>query len=133
MARKFLDFTEDFSGKRQRLCYHTAMKVQTLAEAEPLYHADPRSEKNLAVAILRQAWHEAVLDLRLVKETSRKDYRLLKKRAVEWIASDQDGFPYWCRLACVDHCAVRQKLQVVLRMQRKARRITPNRPVALAP
>ncbi len=38
---------------------------------------DFRSEKNLAVAILRHAWHEAVLDLYSVKETSREDYRLL--------------------------------------------------------
>ena len=71
---------------------------------------ESRSERNLAVAILRQAWHEAVLDLASVKETSRKDYRLLKKKAIEWIASDDDGFPYWCKLADVDHMAIRQKL-----------------------
>ena len=46
---------------------------------------DFRSERNLAVAILRQAWHEAVIDLRIVKANSRKDYRLLKKKAIEWI------------------------------------------------
>ncbi len=29
----------------------------------------------------------------IVKENSRKDYRLLKKKAIEWIVSDEDGFP----------------------------------------
>jgi hypothetical protein len=72
---------------------------------------DFRSEKNLAVAILRQAWHEAVLDLYSVKETSREDYRLLKRKAIEWISSDDDGFPYWCRLADVDFNAIRKRLQ----------------------
>ncbi|HLV02730.1 MAG TPA: hypothetical protein VKZ59_15780 [Acidobacteriota bacterium] len=80
---------------------------------------DFRSEKNLAVAILRQAWHEAVIDLQSVKETSRKDYSLLKKKAIEWIGSDDDGFPYWCQLADVDHTAVRQKLDDTLRRQKR--------------
>ena len=71
---------------------------------------EARSERNLAVAILRQAWHEAVMDLRSVKETSRNDYRLLKRKAIEWINTDEDGFPYWCKLADVDHQAVRQRL-----------------------
>lgn len=78
---------------------------------------DFRSEKNLAVAILRQAWHEAVLDLQNVKETSREDYRLLKKKAIEWINNDDDGFPYWCQLADVDHQAIRKRLQDALRGQ----------------
>jgi len=78
---------------------------------------ESRSERNLAVAILRQAWHEAVLDLTSVKETSRNDYRLLKKKAIEWIASDNEGFPYWCKLADVDHSAVRQKLTDTLDRQ----------------
>jgi len=34
----------------------------------------------------------------------------LKRKAIEWICSDDDGFPYWCQLADVDHTAVRQKL-----------------------
>ena len=50
------------------------------------------------------------MDLRSVKETSRSDYRLLKKKAIEWISTDEDGFPYWCQLADVDHQAVRQRL-----------------------
>ena len=78
---------------------------------------DFRSEKNLAVAILRQAWHEAVLDLYSVKETSREDYRLLKRKAIEWISSDDDGFPYWCRLADVDSNAIRKRLQFNLQEQ----------------
>ena len=78
---------------------------------------DFRSEKNLAVAILRQAWHEAVLDLYSVKETSREDYRLLKRKAIEWISSDDDGFPYWCRLADVDSNAIRKRLQFDLQEQ----------------
>ncbi len=78
---------------------------------------DFRSERNLAVAILRQAWHEAVIDLRIVKENSRKDYRLLKKKAIEWIVSDEDGFPYWCKLADADHSAIRQRLQERLNQQ----------------
>lgn len=80
---------------------------------------DSRSERNLAVAILRQAWHEAVLDLDSVKETSRNDYRLLKKKAIEWISTDDEGFPYWCKLADVDHQAVRQKLEDTLEKQRR--------------
>ena len=77
---------------------------------ERLNKLDFRSEKNLAVAILRQAWHEAILDLCDVKETSREDHRLLKKKAIEWIGSDEEGFPYWCKLADVDHKAVRKEL-----------------------
>ncbi len=80
---------------------------------------DSRSERNLAVAILRQAWHEAVMDLESVKETSRNDYRLLKKKAIEWISTDDEGFPYWCKLADVDHLAVRQKLEDTLDKQRR--------------
>lgn len=57
------------------------------------------------------------MDLRNVKETSRKDYRLLKKKAIEWITSDEDGFPYWCKLADVDHHAVRQQLHETLQVQ----------------
>ena len=79
---------------------------------------DSRSEKKLAVAIFRQALHEAVLDLYSVKETSREDYRLLKRKAIEWISSDDDGFPYWCRLADVDSNAIRKRLQGNLQDQR---------------
>ncbi|HUG44463.1 MAG TPA: hypothetical protein VMN76_09505, partial [Acidobacteriota bacterium] len=69
--------------------------------------AEFRSEKNLAVAILRQAWHEAAIDLMRVKESSRKEYLALKKKAIEWIRSDEDGFNYWCELADVDRSAIR--------------------------
>lgn len=86
-------------------------------------HPDFRSERNLAVAILRQAWHEAVIDLCGVKETSRKDYIQLKRKAIEWIRSDDDGFPYWCQLADVDHIAVRQKLNEALRTQNRTSRL----------
>ncbi len=71
------------------------------------------------MAILRQAWHEAVLDLFSVKETSREDYRLLKRKAIEWISSDEEGFPYWCKLADVDHGAIRKQLQSTLKRQRR--------------
>jgi hypothetical protein len=84
---------------------------------------DFRSERNLAVAILRQAWHEAVIDLYGVKETSRKDYLQLKKKAIEWIRSDDDGFPYWCQLADVDHVAVRQRLNDTLKTQTRTSRL----------
>ena len=79
--------------------------------------AEFRSERNLAVAILRQAWHEAVIDLYAVKDSSRKDYTLLKRKAIEWIGSDDEGFPYWCQLADVDHIALRQRLEGVLTRQ----------------
>jgi len=81
---------------------------------------ESRSERNLAVAILRQAWHEAVMDLRAVKETSRSDYQVLKKKAIEWISTDEDGFPYWCKLAEVDHQAVRQRLYNAVHSSRSA-------------
>jgi hypothetical protein len=84
---------------------------------------DFRSEKNLAVAILRQAWHEAVLDLFSVKETSREDYRLLKRKAIEWISSDEEGFPYWCKLADVDHSAIRKRLQFTIKRQRRLKQV----------
>jgi hypothetical protein len=59
------------------------------------------------------------MDLTSVKETSRNDYRLLKKKAIEWIATDDEGFPYWCKLADVDHQAVRQKLTDTLTRQQR--------------
>ena len=79
---------------------------------------DFRSEKNLAVAILRQAWHEAILDLHSVKETSREDHRLLKRKAIDWINNDEEGFPYWCQLADVDHSALRRELDDAIGGQR---------------
>ena len=81
---------------------------------ERLTQLDFRSERNLAVAILRQAWHEAIINLGDVKETSREDHRLLKKKAIEWIGNDEEGFPYWCKLADVDHIAVRRELRSAL-------------------
>ena len=101
-----------FSGLRGRqLCYDIVVRLRRYSSRpERLNKLDFRSEKNLAVAILRQAWHEAILDLGGVKETSREDHRLLKKKAIEWIGSDEEGFPYWCKLADVDHKAVRKEL-----------------------
>ena len=94
------------------------MRLRNLSQnSERNNQQDSLSEKNLAVAILRQAWHEAVLDLGAVKETSRKDYRLLKQKAIEWISSDEEGFPYWCKLANVDHQAIRQRLYDTLKQQ----------------
>jgi len=87
------------------------------------FQPDFRSERNLAVAILKQAWHEAVIDLGGVKETSRRDYCQLKKKAIEWIRSDEDGFSYWCQLADVDSTAIRQRLNETLRTQRRALRV----------
>lgn len=108
-----------FPFNLRSLCYDTVVRLRGISKnSESKNQHEFRSEKNLAVAILRQAWHEAVIDLRHVKETSRKDYRLLKKKAIEWISSDDDGFPYWCKLADVDHCAVRQKLSATLKRQR---------------
>ncbi|MDA2934208.1 hypothetical protein MYX82_07680 [Acidobacteria bacterium AH-259-D05] len=75
------------------------------------------------MAILRQAWHEAVLDLYSVKETSREDYRLLKRKAIEWISSDEEGFPYWCKLADVDNTAIRKRLQSTLKRQRRLKQV----------
>lgn len=95
------------------------MKVRALAQnLRHQSNLDSRSERNLAVAILRQAWHEAVLDLTAVKVHSRKDYRQLKEQAIDWISSDEDGFTYWCELADVDHRAIRQKLSARLSVQR---------------
>ena len=100
-----------FSGSVKILCYDTDMRLRSASRGqESRKLPESRSERNLAVAILRQAWHEAVMDLRSVKETSRNDYQLLKKKAIEWISTDESGFPYWCRLADVDHLAVRQRL-----------------------
>ncbi|UCF36620.1 MAG: hypothetical protein JSU96_17670 [Acidobacteriota bacterium] len=48
---------------------------------------------------------------------------MLKKKAIEWISSDDDGFPYWCQLADVDYTAVRQKLNDALRTQHHPVRI----------
>lgn len=100
------------------MCYDGLVRMRRFSpdngRANPI---DFRSEKNLAVAILRQAWHEAVLDLHSVKETSRDDYRLLKKKAIEWITKDGEGFPYWCKLADVDHRAIRKELDNALQQQ----------------
>lgn len=75
------------------------------------------SEKSLAAAVLRQAWHEAIIDLFVIKETTRADYSLLKKEAIDWICGGSDGFIYWCQLVDVDHIEVQQKLGEVLRSQ----------------
>ena len=72
----------------------TAMRLRSASRGRENWKLpESRSERNLAVAILRQAWHEAVMDLRSVKETSRNDYRLLKRKAIEWINTDEEMQP----------------------------------------
>ena len=93
-------------------------RISTGDTAGTGYHPDACSEKSLAAAILKQAWHEAVIDLFLIKETTRENYSLLKKEAVNWISNGGDGFLYWCQLAEIDHTEVQQKLVEVLRSQR---------------
>ena len=83
-------------------------------------HPDSLPERNLAVAILRQAWNEAIIDLCAIKETTQKDYSILKQNAIEWIRSDDSGFLYWCQLADVDHIQVRLKLSNALDLQHHA-------------
>jgi hypothetical protein len=96
------------------------MRLKTLPpdSARPSLQVDSCSEKSLAAAVLKQAWHEAVIDLFVIKETTRADYSLLKKEAIEWICGGSDGFVYWCQLADVDHSEVQHKLSEVLRSQR---------------
>jgi hypothetical protein len=80
-------------------------------------HPDACSERSLAAAVLKQAWHEAVMDLIRTSETTRESYSLLKKEAINWISSGGDGFKYWCQLAEVDHTEVQRKLTEVLHSQ----------------
>lgn len=90
--------------------------VNTLPEnAHPPFTS--LSERNLAAAILRQAWSEAVIDLFVIKETVRENHSLLKKDAVNWINGAGDGFVYWCQLAEVDHLKVRERLNEILHSQ----------------
>jgi len=123
--RKYAGCLDFFLPILSGLCYHRPVAFKGFSSTSPKvkrFQPDFRSERNLAVAILKQAWHEAVIDLRRVKENSRKDYSLLKRKAIEWIRSDEDGFPYWCQLADVDHTAIRQKLNETLRKQRRGAR-----------
>ena len=94
------------------------MNANNYCPDSSVYLTDTCPERSLAAAVLKQAWHEAIVDLFVIKETMRDDYSLLKKRAVEWISSDNDGFLYWCQLADVDHSEVQKKLSQVLRSQR---------------
>ena len=98
------------------------MGFNRLANSHDVKKAQPeyRSERNLAVAILKQAWQEAIVDLYIVKESSRKDYVQLKEKAIDWIASDADGIPFWCELADIDHVAIRQRLGYKIKCQKKA-------------
>lgn len=97
-------------------CYDSAVGLKSLSRDTWIERPQPGPcpEKSLAVAILRQAWHEAIIDLCLVKETTREDYSLLKQKAIDWICSDEDGFVYWCQLADIDHTRLRQKLSTTL-------------------
>ena len=81
-------------------------------------HPDACSEKGLAAAVLKQAWHEAVMDPIRTSESTRENCTLLKKQAIDWISSGGDGFVYWCQLAEVDHTEVQRKLAEVLDTQR---------------
>lgn len=86
--------------------------------ARTVFHPDACSEKSLAAAVLKQAWHEAVMDLIMTSETTRESYSLLKQEAINWISNGGDGFRYWCQLAEVDHTEVQRKLTEVLHSQR---------------
>ena len=81
--------------------------------------SDICSERNLAFAILRQAWREAILDMDGVRESSRSDYSLLKEKAINWISCDNQGFLYWCQLADVNYTEVRKRLHEALRLQQQ--------------
>ncbi len=74
-------------------------------------------ERNLAFAVLRQAWNEAVLDPVLLRDESKSDHLALKKGAIEWFFSNNEGFLYWCQLADMDHLEVRHRLREILRSQ----------------
>lgn len=75
-------------------------------------------QRNLALAVIRQAWSEAVVDLGLVTENKRPGCIISKQEAIDWICSDDDGFLYWCQLADLDHSEVRRKLFETLNSQR---------------
>ena len=119
ILRKFI---ENFCRIFEFLCYYYSVGFNRLANSHDVNKAQPeyRSERNLAVAILKQAWQEAIVDLYIVKESSRKDYVQLKEKAIDWIASDDDGFPFWCELADIDHIAIRQRLGYKIKCQKKA-------------
>jgi len=74
-------------------------------------------ERNLAFAVLRQAWNEAVLDLTVIRNGSRADQLALKRSAVEWFLNNNEGFLYWCQLADMDHLEVQHRLREILRSQ----------------
>ena len=74
-------------------------------------------ERNLAFAVLRQAWNEAVLDLAILADQSKTDHLALKQSAIEWFFSNNEGFLYWCQLADMDHLEVRHRLREILRSQ----------------
>ena len=101
------------------LCYYIRVGFRGFSpnSGAERFSIDFCPERNLAVAVLRQAWHEAVLDLFGIKETTRDDYSLLKEKAIDWIRSDDGGFVYWCQLAVMNHSEVRQRLGEVLRSQ----------------
>ena len=70
-------------------------------------------EMRLAVAIVRQAWQDALAEAaeepRLASGTSR-----CCEQAIHWILYDKD-FAYWCRMTAMDTDAVRASLLSELR------------------
>ena len=92
-------------------------KAQTESTDTSRFHPEICSERNLAFAVLKLAWREAIMDITTVKESSREDFCALKQKAIQWISSDNHGFLYWCQLADVNHTEVRQRLNEALRSQ----------------
>ena len=92
-------------------------KVSSDSSRSSRFHPAICSERNLAFAVLKLAWREAIMDVCAVNESSRSDYSLLKEKAIQWISSDDQGFLYWCQLADISHTEVRVKLNEMLRSQ----------------
>ena len=101
------------------MCYNDLVgnRGYTTVSGPSRCQSDICSERNLAFAILRQAWREAILDMDGVRESSRSDYSLLKEKAINWISRDNQGFLYWCQLADVNYSEVRKRLHETLRLQ----------------
>ena len=97
-----------------------AYKVHSDSSRTNRFHPEICSERNLAFAVLKLAWREAIMDVCTVNEKSRNDHCLLKEKAIQWISSDNHGFLYWCQLADLSHTEIRQRLNETLRTQNQA-------------
>ena len=73
-----------------------------------------RPEKNLALAVIKQAWNEATQDPTGLGGGSQDDRSHLREAAIKWICQDED-FSYWCQLADMNHTEVRERLRRTLR------------------